>query len=318
MRLSVAAIAFVAVLAAAATADDIVADKKSKSKSETEVQEVSVEDGADEGSQTQNRMEGDEEEPNDEQPKRGRTHLSRQKQTSKGYSLFQGDMLLTYEQMAVRYGEEFATSLKEKGFVFPPSSSSEEIEIDSNRSIDPLWLWPSTFRLSDDKYYIPYLFDTAGFSGFTPDAATLLGRIETHLRTLADESQMFEFINPSQWQALNDAGANIPGHFVKIINDAEGCWSAIGYTDDDDTCDCTGVPGCDTCQQLSLQYEGPGDDDDDCINEGTVVHGKYYSCLLQLECMYLVDTLPIHAFHNCFSHPFLLSQRIPARFKLLS
>lgn len=64
MRLSVATIAFVAVLAAAATADDsILADKKSKSKSEKEVQEVSMEDGADEEStQTQNRMDPDEEE----------------------------------------------------------------------------------------------------------------------------------------------------------------------------------------------------------------------------------------------------------------
>lgn len=308
MRLSLGATAFVAVLAAVAAADDAVAvDKKGTSKSKRE-KEVSTKDGAGEGAQTQNRMEGDEEEPNGGQTKRGHSHHSKQTHTSEGYSLFQGDMLLTYEQMASRYGAELATSLKEKGFVFPPSSSSEAIEVDNNRAIEPLCLWPDTFRLDDDKYYIPYLFDTVGFSGLTPDAATLLGRIETHLTTLAEESQMFEFINHSQWQALNANGANIPGHFVKIINDS-GCWSAVGYTEDDSdgpsdpVCDCSGVTGCVTCQRLSLQYEGPGDDDDDCINEGTVVHGEHYSYLRWNSCIRL-DSLSIHESQNIsFSFP---------------
>ena len=271
MRLSVAAIAFVAVLAAAATADDIVADKKSKSKSEKEVQEVSMENGADEATQTQNRMEPDEEEPNSDQPKRGRSHHSRQTHTSKGYSLFQGDMLLAYEQMTSRYGEELATSLQEKGFAFPPSSSSEAIDVDDNRSVDPDWIWPkSTNRLSDDKYYIPYLFDTAAFSGWMTSAAALLARIESALTALANDSQMFEFINYSQWQALNSAGANIPGHFVKIIND-DGCWSYLGKVDFL-PCDCTGVAGCVTCQELSLEYNETADYD--CTDKGTVIHGE--------------------------------------------
>ena len=131
--------------------------------------------------------------------------------------------------------------------------------------------------------YIPYLFDTAAFSGLGEDAATLLGRIETYLATFADESQMVEFIDHSQWQALNAGGANIPGHFVKIIND-EGCWSYLGKVDFF-SCDCMGVAGCESCQELSLQYEGPNEDDYDCVNLGTVVHGKYHACL-QLECMY--------------------------------
>lgn len=274
MRLSFGAISFVAILAAAAAADNIAADKKSKSKSE---KEVSMKDGAGEGAQTENRME-----PKDEQsyPRNDFVdHHAKQKKAAGGYSLFQGDMLVTYDKMVELHGEEFASNLKESGFVFPPSFSPEAVEVDDNRAVVTQTIWPQTNRLSDDKFYIPYEVDRNSYSGWTTAVTTIVSEITSAMNAFADDTQMFEFIDYSQWQALNAAGANIPDHFIRFESrSGEGCWSWLGKTTTTQ-CTCTQCTG--TCQTIGLEYNETSGVDY-CIYEGTVVHGKTCVSLLIL------------------------------------
>ena len=272
MRLSVAAIAFVAVLAAVATADDIVADKKSKSKSKKEVQEVSMEDEADKGTQTQNRMEpGDPRPPSNNRPLTG---LFEQTHTPEGYSLFQGDMLLTFEQMVAIHGEEFALTFKENGYVYPPSARTETIEVDDNKAVQVDLEW--TINRYQDKHVIPYEIDSSAYVGFTQKSQAELEQVITDgLREIEDVTQMFTFVTTAELLAINATRVNVPrGHFLRFENPGAGCFAYVGRLPflGSDICACGDTTFCETCQTVNLSYNETSGES--CMNLVTTLHSK--------------------------------------------
>ena len=272
MRLSVAAFSFVAVLAAVATADDIVADKKSKSKSEKEAQEVSMENGADEAAQTQNRMEPDD--PRPPSNNRPPTGLLEQTHTPEGYSLFQGDMLLTFEQMVAIHGEEFAVTLKNNGYVYPPSPRTEAIDVDNNKAVEVDFAW--TINRYQDKHVIPYEIDPSAYVGFTQKTQAELEQVITDgLREIEDATQMFAFVTTAELLAINATGVNVPrGHFLRFENPGAGCFAYVGRLPflGPDICACSDTTFCDTCQTVALSYNETSGES--CMRLSTTVHGK--------------------------------------------
>lgn len=182
--------------------------------------------------------------------------------TPEGYSLYQGDMLLTYQQMVEAHGTEFTASLIDGGYVFPPFEEPVSVKSDENRAVQVEWIWPQTNRLnSDDKVYIPYDIASVGYT--SSQEQTILDAMET----LEVETQMFKFIDYSEWFDLLSAGASIPNHFIKFEN-LDGCWSYVGKNTGD-TCSVGNCSTC-TCQRISLQNSNFGT----CLTNGIIVHGE--------------------------------------------
>ena len=185
--------------------------------------------------------------------------------TPENWTLFQGDLLLTYPQMGSYFGFDFADSLMQSGYIFPPVDL-DGIEASENRAVELSEKWPEVNRFSDGKIYIPYEIDAADYNNFQGSVSTLIARIVDPLNTLGADTQMFQFINYNEWAALNAAGASIPNHFIRFEN-LDGCWSWIGKQSDSG-CVCD---QCETCQRLSLFHS---DNAGSCLFPGTVVHGE--------------------------------------------
>lgn len=185
--------------------------------------------------------------------------------TPEGWTLFQGDLLLTYPQMGSYFGFDFADSLMQSGYIFPPIDL-DGIEASENRAVELTGRWPEVNRFSNGKIYIPYEIDEADYSNFQDSLSTLIGKIVNPLNTLAADTQMFQFINYAEWAALNAAGANIPNHFIRFEN-LTSCYSRLGKSSDSN-CVCD---QCQTCQRLSLRHT---DNAGSCLSPRTVIHGE--------------------------------------------
>ena len=135
------------------------------------------------------------------------------------YSLFGGDMFVTYEQIAKRFGNEVADSLQDSGFHFVPSSkdiafNSDSVEPDGKRAVEVDGAWPVTYRY-DGRFHIPFIIE--GYSD--PDAALI---IKQGLDELEAETGVLKFITADEFSLLNSKGANIPDHFIKFIPEEVG------------------------------------------------------------------------------------------------
>lgn len=208
----------------------------------------------------------------------------------KPYSLFGGDMLVTYDQIARRFGNELADSLQKSGFKYVPSTgdisidATYEIEADDNRAVEVDWIWPDVFRYNG-KIHIPYFIEGYG----DPQADAI---IKQGLDELAEETGVLKFITSEEFENLNSIGANIPDHFIKFVP-STGCSSYIGYTFDGG-CSCS--PPCSSCQRLFMFYDPDGPS---CFRSGLtgiIKHGEIrysiafpiYICTHALSHFYIV------------------------------
>lgn len=191
----------------------------------------------------------------------------------KPYSLFGGDMLVTYDQIARRFGNELADSLQKSGFSYVPSTgdisidAAYEIEVDDNRAVEVDWIWPEAYRYNG-RIHIPYIIEGYG----DPQADAI---IKQGLDELAEETGVLKFITADEFSSLSSKGANIPDHFIKFVP-STGCSSFLGYFTGDLGCYCS--PPCSSCQRVFMLYNPNGGT---CFRSGLtgiIKHGEFFYC----------------------------------------
>ena len=215
----------------------------------------------------------------------------------KPYSLFGGDMLVTYDQIARRFGNELADSLQKSGFRYVPSTgdisidATFEIEADDNRAVEVDWIWPEAHRYNG-RIHIPYFIEGYG----DPQADAI---IKQGLDELSEESGVLKFISSEEFQKLNSIGANIPDHFLKFVP-STGCSSFLGYFTGDGGCSCS--PPCSSCQRVFMLYDPDGPSCFRSGSTGIIKHGEiFYLYFMRLEELQLVASM--HFLTYIFSPP---------------